>query len=74
MIYLLVVYAIGLGLMVLGFLWSREYENADSQPVATMIAYVFWPISLSAVALHVSWELYRETHRSRSSVWILTHS
>lgn len=58
MTYFLVVYAIGLGTMVLGLLWSRELDNAESEPIGTLVAYLFWPISVVAVACHVGWSRY----------------
>lgn len=56
MVYLFITYAVGLGLMVLGFVSSPDYEKADTWPVPTLFAYIFWPLSICAVAGYMIWE------------------
>jgi hypothetical protein len=55
-VYLLAIYTIGLAIMVLGFVNSPEYEKVEASPIPTLFAYIFWPLSLCAVAGYVIWE------------------
>ena len=67
MVYLLAVYTIGLGLMILGFVCSPEQEKAHARPIGTMIAYLLWPISFGVAVFYAAWDTYCEKHRGHAS-------
>jgi hypothetical protein len=48
------VWLIGLLVLLLGFvLTATEVEMRRSTPVGVVLAYIFWPITLIAIIIHV---------------------
>lgn len=56
MIYALIFYTIGLGLMTWGFILSPECEKAEADTFGTLVAYLFWPVSFVVVAAVAVWQ------------------
>lgn len=54
--YVVGFYTIGLALMMKGFMLSPECEKAEADTFGTLVAYLFWPVTVVLVIAIVLWQ------------------